>query len=95
MFLISSKNTLPQLESTTNPDQAPLTKQVIPIDAETFKGLRKARSHHLSLTAIDILTLVECKVYFTHEAVSVDNQITLQIALKYDATFTRTIVDLR
>jgi hypothetical protein len=27
--------------------------------------------------------LVECKVYFTHEAVSVDCEIILQVALKY------------
>lgn len=27
---------------------------------------------------------MECKVYFTYEAVSIDNEITLQIALKYE-----------
>ena len=40
----------------------------------------------VSLAEIEIFALVECKVYFTHEAVSVDNEITLQIALKYDVT---------
>jgi hypothetical protein len=34
-----------------------------------------------------VFILVECKVYFTHEAVSVDSEITLQVALKYNDEF--------
>ncbi|CAF4753734.1 unnamed protein product, partial [Rotaria socialis] len=62
------KNILPPVESTMSSKdeqwKALLEKQVIPIDADAFKGL------------------LECKVYFTHEAVSVDSEIILQVALK-------------
>lgn len=56
-------------------------KQTIPIDADAFKGLCK-NSFAGFLLIIIILILVECKVYFTHEAVSVDSEIILQVALK-------------
>ncbi len=79
-----SKNLPPQVESTitSNDDQwkALLTEQTIVIDADTFKGLCKQNCFVKNLL-MDIL--VECKVYFTHEAVSVDCEITLQVALKY------------
>ena len=58
-----------------------LTKQAIVIDADAFKGLCKIP---FVSSLFSFVILVECKVYFTHEAVAVGSEITLQVALKYE-----------
>ena len=57
------------------------TKETIGIDADTFQGLCRAIKSLDNSCSIPSV-LVECKVYFTQEAVSIDSEITLQVALK-------------
>jgi hypothetical protein len=74
----------PTLASKTDQWKAALTNQSIIIDADTFKGLCKT---NFSCSLFLSFVLVECKVYFTHEAFSVDSEINLQVALKYEDRF--------
>ncbi|CAF5018786.1 unnamed protein product, partial [Rotaria sp. Silwood1] len=61
------KNIVPQVESS-----------ISSID-EQWKAIPKKQT--IPIDADTFKGLLECKVYFTHEAVSVDSEITLQVAL--------------